>query len=669
MTLRTSFTVILAGLLASCGGGGSSPASGAPTPSTPTPTPATPGLSLIMGSIGSDGNLDGKGDAARFSDIISASADGAGNLLVLDTVMDRAAPVVDSTRIRRISASGEVSTVLVVRDSILGIAQDLSASTDSRSVLLLARNPDGDKVVYKIQPDGSSAQWLSAAQTGGTATERVVAGLNGGAYLLRGRQISVVNASGSAVAVVGDIDDTSSACRDGSGSAVRLGYVRDAVADAAGNLIVLACGSVRKITPAGVTTTLAGDLKEDGVAKDGSASAAHFGDWRGSLSIDARGELRVLDYQYDALYTSAASTLSYRLRKVGSDGAVTTLLNGTLPYNNLLQADFDRHVYPGALGPYKLVRYLADGTLALTTPAQVVTLQGTTRSTLAGNEGDIRAEVLGPVAGTRILQPEWLTARPDGLLYVLNHEGNIYSVERGGQVSKLIQGLRAPTARPPVQIMHRAGKLYLVRQTSQTWLDKAPSGGANIEIIDLAQPTQAPVALAGNPNTVLQLSWPREDGAGANATFWKADLLGFDAAGNLYVGDASRTDSQLALYRKITPQGVVSTISALPSDLGAERESTTGSQDGSRYTYDVTQGVVYRVAASGTRTAVAGVAGQNGVRLGVLPGSLRTDWVWQYEVNQGVIGRRTPQPVVALAPNTYALLAGGAILQLVVPAN
>src|SRR5207249_4416519 len=82
---------------------------------------------------------------------------------------------------------------------------------------------------------------------------------------------------------------------DGSGSSARFDIVDGLAVDAHGNLLVADRGNhtIRKITPAGVVTTLANVAGFTGSA-DGRANAARFNNPSG-LAMDANGNLFVAD--------------------------------------------------------------------------------------------------------------------------------------------------------------------------------------------------------------------------------------------------------------------------------------------------------------------------------------------------------------------------------------
>ncbi|MBO9203018.1 MULTISPECIES: SMP-30/gluconolactonase/LRE family protein [Niastella] len=102
---------------------------------------------------------------------------------------------------------------------------------------------------------------------------------------------------------------------NGTGAAASFWGLGDVVTDASGNVYVTEMGNhtIRKITPDGVVTTLAGGLGTG--AEDGTGIDAHFYNVKG-IAIDAAGTLYVCD---DG---------NYIIRKITLSGVVTTLTSG-----------------------------------------------------------------------------------------------------------------------------------------------------------------------------------------------------------------------------------------------------------------------------------------------------------------------------------------------------
>jgi DNA-binding beta-propeller fold protein YncE len=116
--------------------------------------------------------------------------------------------------------------------------------------------------------------------------------------------------SGAVTILAGQADSIGSA--DGPGAQARFRYPRGVALDAAGNLYVADCGNstIRRITPAGVVTTIAGLAAEPGNA-DGRGCSARF-NYPYSIALDGAGDLYVADL------------FNCDIRKMTPDGSVTT---------------------------------------------------------------------------------------------------------------------------------------------------------------------------------------------------------------------------------------------------------------------------------------------------------------------------------------------------------
>ncbi len=100
---------------------------------------------------------------------------------------------------------------------------------------------------------------------------------------------------------------------DGTGAAARFDYPLDVAVDSFGNVYVADQGNhtIRKVTAAGVVTTLAGTAGMSG-STDGTGAAARFDNPIG-VAVDSSGNVYVADHD------------NHTIRKVTAAGMVTTL--------------------------------------------------------------------------------------------------------------------------------------------------------------------------------------------------------------------------------------------------------------------------------------------------------------------------------------------------------
>jgi sugar lactone lactonase YvrE len=122
--------------------------------------------------------------------------------------------------------------------------------------------------------------------------------------------IRKITTDGFVITLAGTAGSAGSA--DGVGAAARFRSPSNVAVDAAGNVYVADTGNhtIRKITPAGVVSTLAGTAGVSGNA-DGAGGAAQFNQPWG-IAVDAAGNVYVADTQ------------NYLIRKITPQGVVTT---------------------------------------------------------------------------------------------------------------------------------------------------------------------------------------------------------------------------------------------------------------------------------------------------------------------------------------------------------
>jgi sugar lactone lactonase YvrE len=213
------------------------------------------------------GSTDGAGNVARFNQPRAMAVDGAGLVYVADA---------NNHTIRVITPAGVVTT-------LAGLAGS-TGSTDATGNAARFNAPGG------IAADGTGTVYV--ADTNNHTIRKIAPG--GIVTTLAG----LAGSSGSA---------------DGTGSAARFNMPRAVAVDAAGVVYVADSSNrtIRRITPLGVVTTVAG-LAGSGGFSDGIGSAARFSGPQG-IAVDSTGTLYVAD--------SSAHTI----RRVTAGNVVTTI--------------------------------------------------------------------------------------------------------------------------------------------------------------------------------------------------------------------------------------------------------------------------------------------------------------------------------------------------------
>ena len=222
------------------------------------------------------GSTDGTGSAARFNHPYGVAVDSAGNVYVADTF---------NNTIRKITPSGVVST-LAGLSGIRGGA-DGTGSTARFN-----------------QPFGVAADNAGNVYVADTANQAI-------------RKITLC---GVVTTLAGQIGNPGSA--DGAGGAARFFYPQSVTADSAGNVYVADTGNntIRKITSSGVVSTLAGLAGSSGSADDtGSAARFYFPN---GVAVDNAGNVYVADSQnYTVRKITPAGAVSTLAGLAGSSGS------------------------------------------------------------------------------------------------------------------------------------------------------------------------------------------------------------------------------------------------------------------------------------------------------------------------------------------------------------
>ena len=324
---------------------------------------------------------------------------------------------------------------------------------------------------------------------------------------------------------------------NGTGSAAQFWSPQGIGTDGAGNVYVADSFNnvIREITPAGVVTTLAGTFVCG--ATDGAGSSAQFCRPFG-LAVDSAGNVDVAD------------SLSETIRQITPSGVVSTLAGypglagstdgtGASARFNLpsgLAIDTAGNIYVADTG---------NGTVRMITPGLVV-------STLAGTAG-----VLGYADGTGSAAEFRGGQGP-----AVDSQGNVYLADNNNLVIRKItsQGVVSTFAGMAPELGSADGTGSVARFYGPSGLAADSAGNVyiadtlNCEIRKMTS-AGAVTTLAGSPAYCSYPGWGDADGNGAAAEFAWPNGVAVDGTGTVYVADTYNQS-----IRKITPTGTVTTL-------------------------------------------------------------------------------------------------------------
>lgn len=370
---------------------------------------------------------------------------------------------------------------------------------------------------------------------------------------------------------------------DGAGSAARFALPESVTVDSAGNLYVAdtANHTIRRITNAGIVSTLAGSPAESGDA-DGTGAAARF-NLPQAIVFHTDGNLYVAE--------------AARIRRVTREGVVTFLAGGT----GTQMAD----------GVGAAAVFDGGGIALASEPGGTL---------LAADQKSVRrVEVNGRV--TTLFRNSDVWANGIFNAVVCDAGGNIF-VACNGFVPK------TPSGSTPQTRIYRIAPGGAIATFADETNGLAGVGHLNALALDV----QGNVYAAGSSGAVYRFSAGNmtvyagmpgsigaRDGAALQALFSNLFGLAFDASGNLCATEYNNT------VRRITPAGVVSTVAGIPEEDSARHWDARGTlarfdapraiavtSAGVAYVADEENHVIRRIAADGTVTTFAGAPAQPG---------------------------------------------------------
>lgn len=554
-------------------------------------------LVLLAGNGGGPGSADGIGTNARFTRPMGMVFDSAGNVFVAER---------DNSVIRKITPAGIVTTFAGTAEQFASV-DGLGAAARFGAPRGLTIDADDNLYVAdgwfnnlrKVTPAGmvstladkqtiTGAPDIANTHTGQHALTAIVRDGAGNLYVANSLNHVIRKRApdGTVTTLTGQHDVCGHA--DGVAGAATLCMPTGMALDASGNLIVVDAGNqlVRRVSPQGTVTTLAGVVGQEG-GRDGPGASATFG--FGHIYYDAgiptagivaepSGSVLVADY-YNG-----------RLRRIAANGDVTTAAGLGTGYidGNVAAARF-RKPTGMALG--------AGGQLVIAEDTHVIRkLVSGQVTTFAGKPliGD-QVDGLGTAAHfSNILA---LAVDATNNIFVADENNHaIRKVTQAGLVTTFagradrntpVEASPAPdqVVNPSGMAIDRAGNLYVIDRSCVRKI--SPDGTISI--------------FAGSFNDSGYV-----DAVGAAARFAILSAIAVDDKGNIVVSDSYS-------FRKITPGGSVSTLArsgcGYRDGPGGEFCTVTGmvfDRAGNLYFSDLSNRNIRKLSPDGIFSTLAG---------------------------------------------------------------
>jgi len=605
------------------------------------------------------GNADGVGSTARFNNPTGMAMDGGGNLYLADTV---------NNSIRKITPDGTTTTFA---GGQAGSADGNGTNASFRSPVGVVVDANGNlyvadqsnNTIRKITPDGTvstlagfpgSKGGVDDSGTNARFTHPAGLALDGAGNLYvadtGNNRIRTVTPDGVVSTLAGPLTNSAGGSTDGASTNASFYFPVALAVDVSTNIYIADTGNdtIRKITPDGTVSTLAGKPRSRG-SSDGAATNARFAFPQG-IAVDNSGNLYVSDTgnntirrinldgtvvtlagqaglagATDGAGTNALFNLpigmvvdsfgnlfvvdgaNNSIREIATNGVSTTLAgpggsagsdNGIessarFYYPNSVAVDTSRNIYVADILNFVVRKITADGVV----------------SVLAGQIGQ-SGDIDGPATNARFASPNSVAV--DG-------SGNVYVADSDNQTIRLVSNGMVST------VAGHSGKNGSADGTGTNAFFNFPLGIAldlpgNIYVADASNQTVRVISTSGLVSTLAgKLSKPGSaNGIGTNAMFYNPTALAVDGSGSVYVADSGNE-----LIRKIAPDATVTTVAGLAGHAGSVDGGPTNAtfsnmsglavdNAGNIYVADTINNTIRMITSAGAVTTLGDVAGTRG---------------------------------------------------------
>ena len=402
---------------------------------------------------------------------------------------------------------------------------------------------------------------------------------------------------------------------DGTGSAARFSQPSGLAVDVDGNVYVADTGNmtVRKISPAGVVSTIAGSAGVTG-STDGPGTTARFAN-PSSIAIDTTGVLYVIAGGIRKIDPSGnVSTLSISGSTIASSiGSITVAADGTIFVTSKTNSAIGKITSTG-------VGSILTGSTAVAGNSNGIGITSAGLIYLADTLNN-SVRTIDSTTGTTstvatITSPQGIAVALDGRVFIANIESGGH-----GTIKKL-------TANPGHVLSPYAGNAIFrtkegtadgVGQAARFNKPRAMARGTD-GVLYVADTANQVIRKIGTDGTVSTLAGAaglagHADGAGSAARFSNPAGIAVDASGTIYVGDTGND-----IIRRVTASGDVTTLAGNPGAPGIVDGSGTTAQfraprgiailsNGNLIVADTGNNVLRVVTSAGVVTTVTEVGG------------------------------------------------------------
>ncbi len=402
-------------------------------------------------------------------------------------------------------------------------------------------------------------------------------------------QILLVHFACAAAGVTYSIDTVAGTDFVGDGgpaSAAQLGSVESVAVDSSGNVYVADAADhrVRKISPAGLITTLAGNGHPGFAGDGGPASAALLAKPYG-VAVDRQGNVYVAELGYDSL------GLNSRVRRISTDGVIRTIAGGgallagvtgdataaKLAGARNIAVDTSGNVYMSEFNGHRVYKITIDGVISVAAGTGV-----------AGDSKEAVSATLG-----QLRYPKGLAVDSSGALYIADSGNHAVRKVYRGTMSTLVRGGDEGTAaavlnNPTGVAIDAAGNLYIADNGNSRIRCLKPGATSPITVVDKDSPLAA--------GSVAVPSW-RDVAVAPDGALWVA---GGQYVARCVVNSYIQTIAGDGKYQ-FRANGTSATMNRLYGPYGVAVDAA-----GSLYIADQGNNRVRKVSNLGLMTTIAG---------------------------------------------------------------